>query len=149
MKRQGITHLVRGVRNAVDEAYEKTLGFYYQHEYREMEIDRFFISPDSPYAEISSSGIKEALKVGHDISEFVSSRVKQALESRIVEQYPVGITGEMGAGKSYVSRKLAEISHSYGIACTHIELDTIAHDIYASLADPIYANARERIKAEF
>lgn len=98
---------------------------------------------------MSSSNVKESLKVGHTISNFVSSRVKQALESRLIEQYPIGITGEMGAGKSYISKKIVEIAHSYGIACTHIELDTIAHDIYTSLTDPIYVDAREKIKATF
>lgn len=149
MKRQGIPSLIRGVRNIVDEAYEKTLEFYYRHEYPEIEIDRFCINPDSPYAEVSSSNVKESLKIGHTISDFVSSRVKQALESRLIEQYPIGITGEMGAGKSYISKKLVETAHSYGIACTHIELDTIAHDIYSSLTDPIYVNAREKIKTAF
>lgn len=150
MMRQEIPVLVRGVRNIVDKTYEKTLEFYYRNEFPEIEIDRLHIAPDSLCSEISSSRVKDSLKVGHNISNFVSSRVKQALESRLVEQYPIGVSGEMGSGKSHISKKLVEIAHSYGISCTHIDFDAITHDIYSiSLVDPIYVNAREKIRATF
>lgn len=95
--REDIPNLVRGTRNVLDDAAETTLKFYYLNENPDLFIDVVRAEPDSPYAEISSSGVKECLKVGHDISKFVSSTVKQALESRIVRQYPVCVTGEMGA----------------------------------------------------
>ena len=95
---------------SIDEAAETTLKFYYLRENPDLFVDVIEAEPDSPYAEISSSGVKECLKVGHDISSFVSSTVKQALESRIIRQYPVCVTGEMGAGKSTLSRKIADVA---------------------------------------
>ena len=110
MMREDIPNLVRGVRNVIDEAAETTLKFYYLRENPDLFVDVIEAEPNSPYAEISSSGVKECLKVGHDISSFVSSTVKQALESRIIRQYPVCVTGEMGAGKSTLSRKIADVA---------------------------------------
>lgn len=90
--REGIPVLVRGSRNGMDDVVENTLRFYYLRENPELEIDTVRIESDSEYAEVSSSGVKEALRAGHDISDFVSSVVKQALESRILNQYPVCVT---------------------------------------------------------
>lgn len=147
--REDVPVLVRGIRNALDEAAETTLKFYYLSENPELSVDVMRADPDSRYAEISSSGVKECLKVGHDISNFVSSSVKQALESRIVRQYPVCVTGEMGAGKSTLSKKIADEARKFGIACTYVEYDSVAHEIYFSLTDPVYEKTRRKVAEAF
>lgn len=147
--REDIPTLIRGTRNVFDEAAETTLTFYYLNENPDLFIDIIRAEPDSPYAEISSSGVKECLKVSHDVSDFVSSTVKQALESRIVHQYPICITGEMGAGKSTLSRKIADKAREYEIPCTYVDFDSLAHEIYFSLTDPIFEKTRRKIVETF
>jgi pantetheine-phosphate adenylyltransferase len=149
MVRNGIRTLYRGQRNAIDQAAEDTLKFYYRQEFPGIDIQRIQAEPGSPYSEISSSGVKECLKVGHDISPFVSSRVKQALESRIVGQYPVCVTGEMGAGKSAFSCEVVRYARQIGISATYVDFDSIADDIYSSLADPYYADVRKNLREAF
>ena len=149
MMREDVPNLVRGVRNVLDQAAETTLKFYYLRENPDLFIDIMEAESDSPYAEISSSGVKECLKVGHDISGFVSSSVKQALESRLIRQYPVCVTGEMGAGKSTLSRSVAAEANRLGIPCTYVDFDSIAHEIYFSLTDPIYEKTRKKVAEAF
>ena len=149
LMREDIPVLVRGSRNTLDDAAETTLRFYYQRENPDLVFDTVRAEPNSVYAEVSSSGVKESLRVGHDISGFVSSAVKQALESRIVGQYPVCITGEMGSGKSTLSKEIAKAAYGLGIPCTHVELDTIAHEIYSSLTDPVYVKCRKQVATTF
>lgn len=149
LMREDVPTLVRGTRNVIDEAAETTLKFYYLRENPDLLIDVIRSEADSTYAEISSSGVKECLKVGHDISGFVSATVKQALESRIVRQYPVCVTGEMGAGKSTLSREIAAKARDFGIKCTYVDYDSVAHEIYLSLTDPIYEKTRRKIAEAF
>jgi hypothetical protein len=40
-------------------------------------------------------------------------------------------------------------ARKYGINTKHIELDTVAHDIYASLDDAYYAQVRARLRDTF
>jgi len=149
MMKQDITQLVRGSRNVVDDAAEATMRFYNLKEMPEMKIIKVDTPDDDEHAEVSSSGVKEVLRVGHDISHFVCSKVKEALESRLLSQHIIGITGEMGSGKSTLSREISDKAREYHLPCTVIEFDTIAHDIYTSLHDPIYVNVRNAIAKEF
>ncbi len=149
LKREKVPVLVRGSRNLIDDAAETTLRFYYLKENPDLKIDTVRAEPDSPYAEISSSGVKGCLQVSHDISGFVSSVVKQALESRLLRQYPVCVTGEMGAGKSSFSKKIQAEAHKLGIPCSYVDFDAIAHEIYGSLTDPYYEDVRSEIGRVF
>lgn len=54
------------------------------------------------------------------IHEYVPLNVKQNLEARMSGQYIVGITGEIGSGKSYVSKKLEEIGKQKKIPTHYI-----------------------------
>lgn len=149
MKENRIQTLVRGCRNHIDAAEEATLRFFYRSEFPEVEFETIHADPSSQVAEISSSGVKEALRVGHNISGFVTSRVKQALESRIVRQYPVAITGEIGSGKSHIAREIKKMSDHYGVPCIHVDMDAIAHDIYSTFNEPIYQECRAKLAEVF
>ena len=55
----------------------------------------------------------------------------------------------MGAGKSSLAREIIEEAKRGDIAIKHIELDTIAHEIYSTLSDPYYSQIRSEIRRCF
>ena len=73
MHKKGISHIIRGVRNEHDMAYEKDLAE------KMKEFDPNFkteiIWCDDKYAEISSTAVREALMNGGDIEKFLPCSV--------------------------------------------------------------------------
>lgn len=143
-----IHSVFRGSRgNVVDEAAEASLGYFYEQENPSLKVH--VLLSDEKFMHASSSAAKELTYVGHDVRSVVSLAVKEALESRLIRQYPVAITGSMGAGKSKHAREMVDYARSQGIPITHIDFDTLAHEIYSSLPEPLYARVRESIRREF
>lgn len=149
LMREDVPTLIRGVRDQLDAAAEDTLAFYYLEENPDLKIDIMYADRGSKYAKISSTGVKASLQAGNRISRMVTSTVKQALESRLIGQYPVCVTGEMGAGKSTISRELVVEAEKLGIPCIYVDFDSLAHDIYGTLTNPYYAKVRREIRDAF
>lgn len=97
----------------------------------------------------SSSASKELVRIGHDVRSLVSLSVKEALESRLIRQYPIVLSGSMGSGKSTYARAITAYARSKGLQVTHIDLDAIVHEIYDSLTEPFYVNIRNAIREMF
>lgn len=55
----------------------------------------------------------------------------------------------MGAGKSTLCRKIADKAREYEIPCTYVDFDSLAHEIYFSLTDPIYEKTRRKVVEAF
>ena len=149
MEREQIPNLVLGSEDAESVGEEGALRFSYLRENPELCIDIVRAGSHSPSSRIGTEALKGAVMVGHDVSDFVSSSVKQALESRIVQQYPVCVTGEMGAGKSTFSKEIANSARKWGIPCTYVDFDSLAHEIYFSLTDPVYEKTRRKVAEAF
>jgi KaiC/GvpD/RAD55 family RecA-like ATPase len=81
--------------------------------------------------------------------KFVPLYVKQRLEQRMSGQYRIAVTGEIGAGKSYVSNQFVELGKQRGIDVHNIELDHVAHSILGSLQEPGYVTVRAKIADTF
>ena len=109
-KRQGIDHVIRGKRNIIDEVGEEGLSHFYELEHSSLQVET--IPSDEKYKFASSSAAKELTNVGHDVRSIVSLAVKEALESRLIHQYPLVISGSMGSGKSSYAREITEYAHS-------------------------------------
>lgn len=77
--RLGVTHIVRGLRNAIDLEYEA--GFDYFNRQLAPDIETVYLMSKPEYRNISSSQIRELLHYQQDISpyvpEFVSEEVKK------------------------------------------------------------------------
>jgi len=146
-KRYAINHVIRGQRNIVDEVGEETLSHFYGLENPFLQIHT--LSADERFKYASSSAAKELTLVGHDVRSIVSIAVKETLESRLIRQYPIVITGSMGAGKSIYAKEITAYARVNGISITHIDFDAIAHEIYTSLTEPMYANVRASIRKTF
>lgn len=147
MKRNSIYKMVRGQRDALDELAEAQLEHFNTLEYPEIETVLFEANEELKYA--SSSAAKMLMKANHDPSSVIALDVQEALTSRLLSQYPVYITGGMGAGKSTIARALQDEARIASIPTKYIELDKVAHDIYASLDEPYYANIRQQLRATF
>ena len=74
----GATHLVRGLRNGADLAYEMSMEFYNQA--LSQKLDTIYLTSKLAHREISSSGIRELLHFGAAIDDYVPQAVVAALE---------------------------------------------------------------------
>ncbi|MGT2925971.1 pantetheine-phosphate adenylyltransferase [Streptococcus cuniculipharyngis] len=69
----GVTHLVRGLRNANDLAYEMELSFFNQQLAEDLETIFLLTAPQ--WQHVSSSRVRELIAFGADISPFVPQAV--------------------------------------------------------------------------
>jgi len=75
----GTEVLVRGLRNATDLQYEASFDFYNHQLAGEMETIYLHSRPEHVY--ISSSAVRELLKFGQDISDYVPNAVLEELNN--------------------------------------------------------------------
>ena len=143
----GISVVVKAARNSADFDYEKVLHRVGQSQ--QPDIDTHLLFADPKLEHISSTTTKAIQKEHGLIHEYVPLYVKQCLEARMSGQYIVGVTGEIGSGKSYVSKKFEELGKQNGIPVHNIELDYIGHQIIGGLKQPAYQEVRETIAKTF
>lgn len=139
--------IIKGVRNSSDFDYENLL-----HEVsrsQDLGIDTHVLFAHPELSHVSSSAAKEIQKEHGDVHKYVPLNVKQYLEARISGQYVVGVTGKMGAGKSYVGEKFVEFGKEKDIEVHNIELDRIGHEILEGLEEPMYKKVRNQIVNTF
>ncbi len=144
---QNIPAIIKAIRNNSDTEYEKML--HQAGESQKLNIDTFLLFARPELSHISSSAVKAVQKEHGMIHEYVPLHVKQALESCMSGQYIIGITGEIGAGKSYISQKFLKIGKAREIKVHNIEIDQIGHQILEELREPIYQKTRKEIIRRF
>ena len=142
---KGVSVIVKGVRNPEDFNYENLL--HQVGESQKLGIDTHVLFAKPELAHVSSGAVKEIQMNQGATHEYVPLLVKQRLERRISDQYIIGITGEMGSGKTYVSDILQKCE--LDIPIHNIELDHIAHRILGELTDPVYVHTRQEIACTF
>ena len=99
--------IIKGIRDQVDTDYEKII--HQVGESQELDIETYILFARPELSHISSSTVKAIQKEHGRIEKYVPLYVKQCLEAKMSGQYIVGITGEIGAGKSYVSEKFIQL----------------------------------------
>ena len=72
MKKNGYTVLVRGIRNAADLEYEKTLKSVYEDMYSGISVVYILTSPQKEH--VSSSLVREILSLNGDASAYISDK---------------------------------------------------------------------------
>lgn len=145
--RVGANTVVRAIRNNNDFEFEslldtagKTQGPF---------IDTIALFADPKLGHVSSTMAKEIQAYNGDLFEYVSPFVKQRLENRMSGQYFVGLTGEMGSGKSYVGKQFEQFAQQVGIQLHNIEYDHLGHRIHARTDSPHYRQTRDQINRAF
>ena len=96
--------IVKGIRNLQDTEYEKML-----HEITvslEMGMDTVVMYATPEDQKMSSSAVKELLYYNEDVTSYVPLATKHLMEVRQNKQIIIGLTGTIGAGKSYVAHVL-------------------------------------------
>jgi pantetheine-phosphate adenylyltransferase len=144
---QCVPVIIKGVRDAKDAGDEETQALV--NKALQKGIETFILFADPKLKHISSSMVKEVQREQGLIHEFVPLYVKQKLEERLSGQYIVGITGEIGAGKSYIANKMVELGRAMGIPVHWIDLDKIGHQILGEAPEPRYGAVREEIAKRF
>jgi dephospho-CoA kinase len=118
-------------------------------ESQHLDIDTFVLFAKPELAHISSSAVKEIQSEQGFLDAYVPIYVKQCLEERISQRYVIGLTGEIGVGKSYVGERLVDLAKDRGFAAHNIELDDISHQIQSDLKGEKYALLRKEIVETF
>ena len=161
-----VTHIIRGLRTSADFEFEKLLSDI--NKTQNMGIDTWFLPADAALGCVSSSAVKELVKNQGDVTNYVPLLVKEKLERVLLDQIVIGITGEIGAGKSHVAAKLVEWaakkqmaflynyenkdSYAYpptGYPVHNIDLDRIGHAILEQETKPLYRKTREDLIGQF
>lgn len=143
----GATVLVRGVRDTKDLEFERNLAWLGGSQKLPLETVLLFTKPE--LTQVSSGAVKELQMSQGLIHEYVPLVVKQALEKKLSQQVFLGITGEIGAGKSFVADQLVILAQQAGLTAVHIELDELGHQILEELAEPKYQLLRADLIRNF
>jgi len=138
-----IDAIVKGVRSGADFEYER--GLHNLGDSQKLGIDTFILFAKPSLAHISSSAVKDIQKEQGLIQDYVPAYVKQCVEIKLSSQYIVGLTGEIGAGKSYVGQKLVTFANALGLEAHNIDLDYLARQIQTDLQEEKYALVRKQI----
>jgi pantetheine-phosphate adenylyltransferase len=144
---QGIHAIVKGVRGSSDFDYENLL--HRVGESQELGIDTFLLFARPELVHVSSTTIKALQKEEGFIHRYVPLYVKQCLEAKISGQYILGVTGEIGSGKSTVSEVFCEKGRRRDREVHTIELDHIANQILEERDEPSYQEVRSKVAEEF
>lgn len=135
--------IVKGVRSSKDFEYEMSL--HSLGESQQLGIDTFILFTKPSLAHVSSSAVKDIQQEQGLIHDYVPPYVKQCVESKLSGQYLVGLTGEIGAGKSFVGEKLLALARERGLEAHNIELDRLSWQIQEDLQEEKYALVRRQI----
>ncbi|MCP2280711.1 Phosphopantetheine adenylyltransferase [Nocardia amikacinitolerans] len=82
-KEQGITAIVKGLRDATDFGYELQMA---QMNKKLSGVDTFFIATNPTFSFLSSSLVKEVATYGGDVSDMLPPSVHKRLLDRLAEQ---------------------------------------------------------------
>jgi dephospho-CoA kinase len=95
---------------------------------------------------ISSSAVKELQRCHGDIHQYVPFVVKESLEKKISNQKLIGLTGEIGAGKSFVAKALLDHSDYPSRQPIHeIDMDWLGHEILETDNRPFFVETRKEL----
>lgn len=135
---KGANIIVRGLRNVNDFQEEQILANV--NKSLNSELETCFILTELEHSFVSSSASKEIIKTFNFGDEYLPLSSKTALQSKLNEQFFIGITGLMGSGKSYIAEKLESYNPT---EIFNIDLDKLCHEVYEENSEKF---ERERLK---
>lgn len=77
-KKQDVTTILRGIRAIADFEYERQLASTNQHLYKA--IETIFMAPAEKYAHISSTFVRDIIRLKGDVSLFVPAEIAKRFE---------------------------------------------------------------------
>jgi pantetheine-phosphate adenylyltransferase len=144
-KLNGIPTIIRSARSSSDFDFEKLLNDIGMSQSSEVETILFFARQH--LAHVSSSAVKELQRLHGLIHEYVPFVVKQSLEKTISHQVLIGLTGEIGAGKSFVAQSIliGKFDSSKAFLVNEIDMDRLGHEILETNPAPMFINVRKKL----
>lgn len=138
LRRQGITKLVKGVRNAEDYRYEMDIADV--NILLNKKVQPLFIpQTNAILRQVSSSSLKNGIRMNIDMSAYAPALTREAVRLRLKNQLLVGVTGEAASGKSTIAQAIAEFSRREGlkgdVPIHYLELDKYGKMIYSTFPE--------------
>jgi pantetheine-phosphate adenylyltransferase len=150
---KNVKFLIRGLRDDIDFNFEKSM---FKVNITQKGVDEIFLFSHPKFEHISSSAVRELQKNQGNIIDYVDLCVKQAMEVDLSGIRIFGITGQIGAGKTYVANKICEIGNAHIISSKHprmnfysIELDVIARNLLTKDMRPFAVEMRQNLVGAF
>ncbi|OJJ14715.1 hypothetical protein BKI52_41495 [marine bacterium AO1-C] len=140
---QGISTVVRGIRNSEDFNYE--LMLHQVGASQKLNIETIYLPASQELMHVSSGAVKALQLEQGLIHEYVPLCAKQKLEERLSGQYIVGVTGEIGCGKSWLSQQMKALGDKMNLPVHVVDIDKIGHQILGTLEAPIYQKFRKEV----
>lgn len=128
--RENADCIVRGVRSERDLAEDQRQEEYHSMVWSGMNGRFRYLTANDGLRNVSSTLVKAFVRRGVDVSCLVPAFVKAALEARMRGVWPVGVTGGIASGKTYVCRSLTELLRQRGAEVQHVDFDEIVRQIY-------------------
>lgn len=126
----GCDALFRGVRNPEDRRYEREQIRVLATILPRIEAETRYLEARPHLRHVSSSTVKLLVQHHVDVSELVPTFVKAELESRLVHQIKIGVTGGMAVGKTTVAERLVSLARRNCRVAHHLNVDQLIRDLY-------------------
>jgi pantetheine-phosphate adenylyltransferase len=144
-REKGAGFIIRGCRNSSDWDYEEVLSDY-NGEYG---LQTLVLPAPKELRNLSSTYLKSIAIEGGLVHDLVHPSVKQALEEKLRGISLIGVTGNMGAGKTTFCQRLVEYSQATKeLEVSHIDFDRLVHSLYFG-DSPLNSEVRQQIKESF
>ena len=138
---KGAKFIIRGSRKPMDFEYEQRLSDFNN----EFGLQTFVITAPNGFRDVSSTMVKAIVKSGSFVHDYVHPAVKQGLEEKIWNQTLVGVTGNMGSGKTTFCQELIEYAKKAGYDnLFHIDFDSFGKKVFEK-EGPLYEQARQQM----
>lgn len=118
----------RWVRDQKDKDYETALDTVGKSQWAGYET--WFFQAKDKLKWVSSTSVKSLQKDHGDTRDYVPLYVKQRLEAKISDQYIIGMSGSIAAGKSTIAKQFVEFGKEDGIPVHNIDRDDLAKTVY-------------------
>jgi len=140
----GINTIIRGYRTGEDATAEKFLSDFN----RRYGLRTWTIPAAPEHNEQSSTIVKSAAQEGCFVDSYVHAAVKDALEQRLLGVKLIGVTGNMGVGKT----TLCKAAEQYGLHSLHV--DDMVQEVYTQpgiiekIIDTLALNGTQDIRSQ-
>lgn len=135
-KKKNTNIIIRGLRNSADFENEQLMAEFN----RSYHLETLMLPAKKDTFNISSTTIKSIVSNSGLVNEFVPLVIKQALEEKLLKINLIGVTGNIGSGKTTICKKLSALKKDINF----IEVDRLIKNLYKSSEE-----VRENVKNIF
>jgi len=140
----GADFIVKGCRNGTDWDYENLLSEFND----EYGLQTLVLPAKKELRNLSSTYVKAIAVEGGLVHELVHPATKQALEEKLRGVSLVGVTGNMGAGKSTFCNEIVEYAKNKDVEIHHVDFDKLVHSLWQG-DSPLANKVKEKLVDAF